>query len=47
MDPATGAQVLVKVVEVWGASKTAEELGMSHAMASRYIASMDKWSGAW
>ncbi|MBP2443523.1 LysR family transcriptional regulator [Rhizobium leguminosarum] len=45
MDRVVAAQVLLKTVERGSASAAAEELGMSRAMASRYIASMEDWSG--
>ncbi|MDR6818086.1 DNA-binding transcriptional LysR family regulator [Neorhizobium sp. 2083] len=35
----------MKTIERGSASGAAEELGMSRAMASRYIASMEDWSG--
>ncbi|GAA3096640.1 LysR family transcriptional regulator [Rhizobium viscosum] len=45
MDRITAAKVLLKTVERGSASAAAEELGMSRAMASRYIASIEEWSG--
>ncbi|OWW00229.1 LysR family transcriptional regulator [Rhizobium sp. R693] len=45
MDRIIAAKVLLKTVERGSASGAAEELGMSRAMASRYIASMEDWSG--
>ena len=45
MDRVVAAQVLLKTVERGSASAAAQELGMSRAMASRYIASMEDWSG--
>lgn len=45
MDRIIAAKVLLKTVERGSAAGAAEELGMSRAMASRYIASMEDWSG--
>ena len=45
MDRIIAAKVLLKTIERGSASGAAEELGMSRAMASRYIASMEDWSG--
>ncbi|EGE55354.1 UNVERIFIED_ORG: DNA-binding transcriptional LysR family regulator [Rhizobium esperanzae] len=45
MDRIIAAKVLLKTVERGSASAAAEELGMSRAMASRYIAAMEDWSG--
>ncbi|WFU03980.1 LysR family transcriptional regulator [Rhizobium sp. CB3171] len=45
MDRITAAVVLLKTVERGSASAAAEELRMSRAMASRYIASIEEWSG--
>ncbi|WP_431324125.1 LysR family transcriptional regulator [Rhizobium sp. YTU87027] len=45
MDRIMAAAVLLKTVERGSASAAAEELGMSRAMASRYIASIEEWSG--
>ena len=45
MDRITAAKVLLETVERGSASAAAEELGMSRAMASRYIASIENWSG--
>lgn len=45
MDRITAAKVLVKTVEKGSASAAAADLGMSRAMASRYIASIESWSG--
>lgn len=45
MDRIVAAKVLLKTIERGSASGAAEELGMSRAMASRYIASMEDWSG--
>lgn len=45
MDRVTAARVLLETVTRGSASAAAEELGMSRAMASRYIASMEEWSG--
>lgn len=46
MDRITAARVLLKTVERGSASAASVELGMSRAMASRYIATMEEWSGA-
>lgn len=45
MDRITGARVLIETVERGSATAAAEALNMSRAMASRYIASIEDWSG--
>ncbi|MGH2341532.1 LysR family transcriptional regulator [Segnochrobactraceae bacterium EtOH-i3] len=45
MDRITAARVLIETVERGSATAAAEALDMSRAMASRYIASIEDWSG--
>lgn len=45
MDRITAARVLIETVERGSASAAADALNMSRAMASRYIASIEEWSG--
>jgi len=45
MDRITAARVLIETVERGSATAAAEALNMSRAMASRYIASIEDWSG--
>ena len=45
MDRITAARVLIETVERGNATAAAEALDMSRAMASRYIASIEDWSG--
>ncbi|OWW04791.1 LysR family transcriptional regulator [Rhizobium sp. R72] len=45
MDRIIASKVLLKTIERGSASGAAEELGMSRAMASRYIACIEDWSG--
>ncbi len=45
MDRITAARVLIETVERGSATAAAEALDMSRAMASRYIASIENWSG--
>ena len=45
MDRITAARVFIETVERGNATAAAETLDMSRAMASRYIASIENWSG--
>jgi len=45
MDRITAARVFIETVERGSATAAAEALDMSRAMASRYIASLEDWSG--
>ncbi|CAN7393505.1 LysR family transcriptional regulator [Rhizobium sp. LjRoot98] len=45
MDRVTAATVLIEAVARGSASAAAAELGMSRAMATRYIAEIEKWTG--
>ncbi|MEN5300142.1 LysR family transcriptional regulator [Brucella sp. TWI559] len=45
MDRITAARVFIETVERGSATAAAEALDMSRAMASRYIASIEGWSG--
>ncbi len=45
MDRITAARVFIETVERGSAMAAAEALDMSRAMASRYIASIENWSG--
>lgn len=45
MDRITAARVFIETVERGSATAAAEALEMSRAMASRYIASIEDWSG--
>lgn len=46
MDRLTAAKVFVETVERGSASAAAEALGMSRAMASRYLAALEGWTDA-
>ncbi|VTQ57802.1 D-malate degradation protein R [Campylobacter jejuni] len=46
MDRITAAQVFVAIVERGSMINAAESLNMSRAMVTRYLAEMEKWSGA-
>lgn len=45
MDRITAARVFVETAERGSATAAAEALGMSRAMASRYLAELEKWTG--
>lgn len=45
MDHLVAARVFVETVERGNASKAAESLGMSRAMASRYLGALEDWTG--
>jgi len=46
MDRITASQVFVNVAERGSMTATAEALGMSRAMVTRYLAQMERWAGA-
>jgi DNA-binding transcriptional LysR family regulator len=46
MDRITAAQVFVNVAERGSMTATADALGMSRAMVTRYLAQMERWAGA-
>src|SRR5271154_812762 len=46
MDRITAARVFAETVERGSASRAAEHLDMSRAMASRYVASLETWANA-
>jgi DNA-binding transcriptional LysR family regulator len=45
MDRITAARVFVEVIEQGSFSAAAEKLGMSRAMATRYLAELESWTG--
>lgn len=45
MDRLTAAQVFVETVERGSATAAADALGMSRAMASRYLGALEEWTG--
>ncbi|WPC75390.1 LysR family transcriptional regulator [Vibrio porteresiae] len=45
MDRLTAVEVFIEIAEVGSLTKAAEKLGMSTAMVSRYLSSMEEWFG--
>ncbi|MGC1350519.1 MAG: LysR family transcriptional regulator, partial [Xanthobacteraceae bacterium] len=46
MDRITAAQVFIEIVERGSFSAASDALGMSRPMVSRYVAELERWTGA-